>query len=108
MTEEDEKALFGTTFERLGQYRRVRILKAYGMIESDVADDFDTIRRTRNQYLHLWSHEHSRLPEDAVDCFHAAIRLAIEAIGQDFKDGRVVLKPALVKYLEQKGMFDRK
>ena len=106
MTEEDEKALLGSTFEKLPQDRRVRILKAYGIIATDIADDLDTIRRIRRQYLHLWSHDHGRLPEDAVKCFHAAIRLVVEAIGQDFNDGRLVLNPTLVKYLERKGMFE--
>ena len=106
MTEEDEKALLGSSFEKLSQDRRVRILKAYGIIASDVARNFDMIRLTRRQYLHLWSHDHGRLPEDAVKCFHAAIRLVIEAIGQDVNDGKLVLNPALVKYLERKGMFE--
>ena len=106
MTDEDEKLMFGSAFEKLSQDRRVKILKAYGIIASDVARNFDTIRGTRNQYLHLWSNDHGRLPEDAVKCFHAAIRLVIEAIGQEFHDGSVLLNPALVKYLEQEGMFE--
>ena len=106
MTEEDEKALLGSTFEKLSQDRRVKVLRAYGIIESDIANDFDTIRQTRRQYLHLWSHSQSRLPEEAVECFHAAIHLVIEAIGQDFNNGKLVLNPALIEYLEKKGMFD--
>lgn len=106
MTEEDEKALWGSTFEKLSQDRCVRILKAYGIIASDVASDFDTIRGTRKQYLHLWSHDHGRLPEDAVKCFHAAIRLVVEAIGQKLEDGKVILNPALVRYLERESVFE--
>ena len=106
MAEEAENALLGRPFEKLGQDRRVRILKAYGIIASDVARDFDTIRLTRRQYLHFWSHDHGRLPEDAVRCFHAAIRLVIKAIGQDFSDGKLMLNPALVKYLEGKGLLE--
>ena len=106
MTEREETALFGRKFEKLGQERRVRILEAYRIIASKVADDFDTIRRIRRQYLHLWSQDHQRLAEDAVKCFHAAIGLVIEAIGQDFKDGKVLLNPALVKYLGRKGMLE--
>ena len=61
MTEEDEKALLGSTFEKLSQDRRVKVLRAYGIIESDIANDFDTIRQTRRQYLHLWSHRGAAL-----------------------------------------------
>ena len=41
-----------------------------------------------------------------MECFHAAIHLVIEAIGQDFNNGKLVLNPALIEYLEKKGMFD--
>ena len=105
MADEHEKALFRSTFERLPQERRVIILKAYGIITSDIAYDFDTIRKTRRGYLHVWSHDHDRLPEDAVKCFHAAIRLVIRAIGQDVEDGKLMLNPALVKYLKQEGIL---
>ena len=105
-TQQEEQAKLGSTFERLGQEARVRALKKYEIIGPDITNDFNTIRVTRKKYLHLWSHDHGRLPEDAVDCFHAAIRLVIKAIGQDFNDGKLVVDPALVKYLEQKGMWE--
>ena len=106
VTESDEKALFGRSFEKLGQERRVEILKAYGIITSDLANHFGTIRATRRQYLHLWSHDHRSLQEDAVKCFHAATRLVIEAIGHNMEDGKIVLHPRLVKYLAREGVFE--
>ena len=48
VTERDEEALFGRSFEKLGQERRVEILKAHGIITSHLAHDFGTIRGTRN------------------------------------------------------------
>jgi hypothetical protein len=106
MTSEDEAALFGSSFEKLGQERRVRVLQAYGVISPNVVEMFDTIRLTRRKYLHLWSQDHDRLPDDAVACFHAAIGLVVTAIGQDIKDGAVVLNPRLVKYLKRQGMYE--
>lgn len=106
MTENDEVALYGS-FEKLGQAHRVKILKKYGIIEPDRATDFDTIRETRRRYLHLWSHDHGRLQEDAEKCFHAATRLVREAIGPyDFEDGKIMLHPKLVEYLAQEGVFE--
>ena len=78
VTERDEEALFGRSFEKLGQERRVEILKAYGIITSHLAHDFGTIRGTRKQYLHLWSHDHDSLQKDALKCFEAATRLVVE------------------------------
>jgi hypothetical protein len=106
MTLEDEAALFGSSFEKLGQERRVRVLAAYEIVAPNVMEMFDKIRLIRRKYLHLWSQDHERLPEDAVACFHAAIGLVVTAIGQDIKDGAVVLNPKLVKYLERQGMYE--
>jgi hypothetical protein len=106
MTPEDEAALFGSAFEKLGQERRVRVLAAYSIVTPEVVKMFDTIRLTRRKYLHLWSQDHERLPEDAVACFHAAVGLVVAAIGQDVKDGAVVLNPKLVKYLERQGVYE--
>ena len=41
------------------------------------------------------------LAKDAEACFHAATGLVAEAIGQDFREGRIVLNPKLVSYFER-------
>jgi hypothetical protein len=105
MTKEDERRLFGSEFEKLGQERRVSVLAAYGIIGDTSRAAFDTIRQTRRHYLHLWSQDHDRLPIDAVKCFHAAVSLVVDAIGQDVSDGKLVLNPRLVRYLERKGLY---
>jgi hypothetical protein len=106
MTPKEELALFGSSFEKLGQERRVRILEAYGVISPEEVKMFDTIRLIRRKYMHLWSQDHDRLSDDAVACFHAAIGLVVKAIGQDIKDGAVVLNPRLVKYLKRQGIYE--
>lgn len=98
---EDEKLLFGCEFEKLGQDRRVSLLTAYGIIDAKTKAKFDTIRSSRRHYLHLWSQDHDRLPRDGVQCFHAAVSLVITAIGQDINDGRFVMNPRLLRYLDQ-------
>lgn len=81
MTNEDEAALFGSSFEKLGQDRRVRVLTAYGLVAPPVVQMFDTIRLTRRKYLHLWSQDHARLADDVVSCYHAAVGLVVSVIG---------------------------
>ena len=100
MTKENEKLLFGSEFERLGQERRVSVLSAYGIVNEDTRSNFDKIRNVRRRYLHLWSNDHDRLPGDGIQCFHAAVSLVVTAIGQDIRDGRFVLNPRLIGYLE--------
>ena len=41
--------------------------------------------------------------KDAEACFHAATGLVVEAIGQDVREGRIVLNPRLIAYLEREG-----
>ena len=106
MTAADEAAVFGSSFEKLGQDRRVRVLDSLGLATVEVVKMFDTIRLTRRKYLHLWSQDHEQLPSDAVACFHAAIGLVVNAIGQDLKDGAIVLNPRLVKYLQRQGIYE--
>ena len=106
MTESDEKTLFMRSFEKLGQERRVEVLKGYGIISSDDAQRFGTIRASRKQYLHLWSHDHVDIEKDAVACFNAASQLVIDTIGQDVKDGRILLNPRVLEYLTREGMVE--
>ena len=105
MTAQDEKALFGSSFEKLGQHRRVEILHAFNIIDGDLKKDFDLIRLTRRKYLHLWSQDHATLPSDAVSAYNAAVSIVVKAIGQDIHNGKISLNPALVKYLERSGVF---
>ncbi len=105
LSKEDEKALFGTEFEKLGQDRRVSVLVAYSIVAPDTRQHFDYIRTTRRRYLHLWSQDHEQLPSDAVGCFHAAVSLVVTAIGQDVRDGKLVLNPRMALYLERQGLY---
>ena len=57
--------LFGRAFEKLGQQRRVEILHLMSVIDNDLKAKFDTIRTSRNKYLHALSQEHENLAEDS-------------------------------------------
>jgi hypothetical protein len=105
MDEAKQKALFGTTFEKLGQEKRIDILVAYDVIDQSLKDQFDAIRRIRRRYLHLWSEDHRSLPSDAIAAFRAATELFVRIIGQDIDKGTLVLRPGVVKYLERRGQF---
>jgi hypothetical protein len=104
MTEEQEADVFGSTFERLGQDRRTKVLASYGLISEQVRGDLDLIRTTRKRYLHLWSQDHTQLPGDAVSVFKAAVRITVAVLGQQIEEGKFVLTPQLLKYLERHGL----
>ena len=104
MTPEQQKDIFGRSFEKLGQERRMDILWGYGIIRDTEYDYFEVIRSTRNKYLHLWSQDHAGLPKDAIIVFNATLKLVVWVIGQDVKDGKIVLQEALIEYLKRKGI----
>jgi len=105
MTLSDEKALWGSSFEKLGQDKRVKILHVYNIIDDETKAHFDLIRTTRKKYLHLWSQDHDSLPKDAVQLFNSAAAVVVKAIGQDIREGKIYLNPTLIKYLERKGVY---
>ena len=108
LTENDETDLFGSSFEKLGQYRRVNILRGYSIVSKDVWEMFEKIRVKRNKYLHRWSEDHVSLSKDAEDCFRAATGLVIAVTGLDFLEGTILLNPKLLEHLEEEGIFQRR
>ncbi|MFQ5965627.1 MAG: hypothetical protein ACE5KZ_15235 [Candidatus Scalinduaceae bacterium] len=107
MNEHDQKSLFGSTFEKLGQDRRVQVLYAYSIINDEIKKSFDLIRNKRKKYLHLWSQDHRTLSKDAIEVYHATVSIVVRAIGQDIKEGKIALNPSLVKYLEKRGIVEQ-
>jgi len=103
ITADEEKALFGSTFERLNQERRVSVLKAYGEIAEPVQAAFTEIRTLRRKYLHLWTQDHGQLAKDAAAAYHAAITLTIAVLGQDVHEGRIRLRDKMLEYLDRHG-----
>ena len=99
LTESGEKAIFGSSFEKLGQQRRVSILYGYNLIDQEIKTTFDKLREKRNRYLHNWSQDCQSLQRDAVDCYEATIKVTLFVIGQDVKEGRLLLKPNIIEYL---------
>jgi hypothetical protein len=102
MNKADERALLGSEFERLGQERRVQILGAYGMIDAEMRGRFDRLRDVRRKYLHIWTQDHESLSGDARGCFVAAVSIVTTVLGQDISEGRIMLNPRVLEYLERK------
>ena len=102
MSEKDEERLFGRTFERLDQRRRVEILKAYGIARGDDATNFGVVAKQRNRYMHSWSHVHGEIDRDARTCYRSALDLVVNAFGQSFDNGKLVLSGDMFDFLVRK------
>jgi hypothetical protein len=104
MTESEQTDVFGSTFEKLGQERRTKVLHALKLIDVDAKAAFDQLRSIRRRYLHLLSQAHAQLPVDARYAYEAALKLVGVVLGQTFENGKIVLRSDLMAYLVEKGI----
>ncbi len=103
----DEEGLFGNTFEKLGQERRVKVLHTYGLISDDLKNHFDVVRTIRRRYLHFFSQGHDELADDARKAFKATNSIVFDIVGSKIKDGHLSVNPALLLYLDKKGLLKK-
>jgi hypothetical protein len=104
MLEAEQRSMFGSTFEKLGQERRVDILHTLNLVDDPTKAAFDSLRAVRRKYLHLLSQTHADVVPDARRSYEAALKVVAVVLGQTFKDGAVVLRPDLMAYLAEKGI----
>jgi hypothetical protein len=104
--EKAQTAIFGSTFEKLGQARRIKVLCAVGVVKSEFADVFEALRNIRNKYLHLLSQPHERAASDAKQAYRDATKLVEIVLGVRLEGGAVVLRQDLVTYLIERGIIE--
>ena len=91
--------LFGSRFEKLGQDRRVDVLKGFGLIDDEQKKHFDDVRVTRRRYLHFFSQSHDSIEMDAPKTFNAALALVVTLMDVTFEKGKVRLRPPLMRFV---------
>lgn len=102
ITEQIECGLFGMAFERLGQEKKVRILKTFGHINDNQKNSFDYIRNSRRPYLHLWTMDSKNERAVALDVFKKSFQLFKEVTGIGLADaGSVTVNPLLLNFLNK-------
>jgi len=100
-TEQDEIGIFGSSFENLGQDKRLKILKTFGHVTETQYNSFDIIRKSRKPYLHLWTTDLKNEQGDALDVFKKSFQLFKEVTGIGLADaGTVKVNPLLMKLFE--------
>ena len=104
--EQKQKLLFGCKFEKLGQDKRVKTLRCFKIISEETEEKFHKIRNIRKKYLHLWSQDHQRVSTDSIEIFKATASIVAEIIGQEVKDGRIKIKPPILRYLQRTGTYE--
>lgn len=99
LDEGKQKLLFGSSFEKQGQDRRVQILFAYGIIGDKLKSSYDVVRTARRRYLHLWSADHDSLEQDAIQCFTSVVGIVVATLGLSMQDGKLLLRQEVLQYL---------
>ena len=75
ITEQDEIGIFGSSFEKLNQDKRLKILETFGYITETQYESFNIIREKRRLYLHLWTPDLKREQIDALDVLKKSFQL---------------------------------
>jgi hypothetical protein len=106
MSEAEQRAVFGSTFERLGQERRVDVLHTLKLIDEPTKRAFDSLRGIRRKYLHFLSQAHENVAPDARRAYEDALKVVAAVLGVTFKQGATVFRPELMAYLVEKGIVE--
>lgn len=106
LDEAGERALFGSTFERLGQERRTQVLLSFRKIDPETKAAFDTLRELRRRYLHFLSQPHEQLATDARTAYEHALRVVAVVLGVTFEAGGIALRPDLMAYLTERSLVE--
>lgn len=102
ITEKQEKGLFNSTFEKLGQKRRLDILNTFGHIKETQYNSFISIKNIRRPYLHLWSVNLHNEKKDALITLKKTLQLFKEITGIGLADaGTVKVNPLLLKLFQE-------
>lgn len=95
-----QNLLFGRVFEKMSQADRVKLLLGIKAISEVECEKFDRLRQLRTAYFHKWSTEAENLKSDAKQSYKIAIELLKEVTQMEFVEGRVKLRPDLMRFLQ--------
>lgn len=101
MSEETQKRIFGSSFEKLGQQRRIEILYENKMINDKTKPCYDEIRNKRRSYLHFYSSDDSKIEEDAFKVFCCTDKIVLEGVGLDFKPKKFLVDETVFEYMKK-------
>jgi hypothetical protein len=102
-----QKKLFGNTFEKLGQERRLEILEAYGILKKDLINEANQIKGIRKMYLHILSKDFVNLEQDARQVYKSASILVGEMVTLKPSENGTITVPSHLINLLGKGSEEK-
>lgn len=100
LDEELQKLLKGREFGKLGQEERVRVLRALDTIDEPSVQAFGQLRAIRRRYLHFMIDPQRDIDRDAREAIKYACTLVVKTLDMTFQNGRVVLPPKVMRYIQ--------
>ncbi len=97
-----QKLMYGNTFEKLGQERRLNVMRAVGLLDDNTHQKFSEIRSIRKKYLHYFSRSHKQIASDARKSWVITRDLLVQVFDIKFENGKLMLAPLLLRYLSEK------
>lgn len=94
-----EKAIWGSEFEKMGQEKRIDLLKVLGAISNDEEQLLDFLRTKRREYFHFWNASTELIREDALEAFLKLATLVQLVLRIEYENGAIKLNPLLDTYL---------
>lgn len=101
LTEDNQTRLFGGTFEKQFQKRRISILYELGIIDSSTKSFFDTVNDLRNDYLHL-KKDLTNVDNDAEKIWKNTIKMLEHTLQMKIEKNKIWLNKHITEYLTKK------
>jgi hypothetical protein len=95
-----QEAFGGRDFDRLGQEERVRVLRTIEAFDDETVQAFGQLRSLRRQYLHFMVDPLRDIERDARNALGFANMLVVKTLNLKIQDGRVLLPPKVMRYLQ--------
>ena len=103
-----EEKVFGGKFQDLPQKRRVGILHTFGLMKDEIKGRFDSVRDTRNKYLHPAPNAEYASQADAEDVYVSTLFLLVKVTGYTIRSGKICFAPQFLKWLRRRGSATEK
>jgi hypothetical protein len=99
----NEEKLFGSSFEKLRQGRRIDVLRGLNVIDDEQDTLFRVPMSIRNRYLHRFSQSHEPIAEEALQAWSATPDLVLRTLKLRPSNGKIVISSKLSRYLRKHG-----
>lgn len=98
-----QKNKWGSSYERLGQEKRIDALQGLAFIDDETAKKFDFLRSARRPYFHFWQKKFNDLESDSHQMYLKAVSLVRDVFDIRIEPPLLKVSDPVLRFLEQSG-----